>query len=66
MEYVESYKELEVYKAARQLSKDIYLITKVFQERKCIHSQIKSEGRLVQSVLKLQRHGRKEDMKSIL
>lgn len=30
MKYVESYKDLEVYKEARQLSKDIYLITKSF------------------------------------
>jgi len=30
MEYVGSYKELDVYKAARQLSKEIYALTKNF------------------------------------
>lgn len=30
MEYVESYKDLEVYKTSRQLAKDIFTITKSF------------------------------------
>jgi four helix bundle protein len=30
MDYVDSYKELEVYKAARQLSKEIFTLTKSF------------------------------------
>lgn len=49
MEYVESYKELEVYKAAGQLSKDIYLITKSFprEEMYSLTDQIRRSSRSI-------------------
>lgn len=49
MEYVESYRELEVYKAARQLSKDIYLITKSFprEEMYSLTDQIRRSPRSI-------------------
>jgi len=47
MEYVECYKDLEVYKAARQLSKDVYSITKSFprEEMYSLTDQIRRSSR---------------------
>jgi four helix bundle protein len=49
MEYVGSYKELEVYKAARQLSKEIYVLTKNFpkEEMYSLTDQIRRSSRSV-------------------
>jgi four helix bundle protein len=49
MEYVESYKALEVYKAARQLSKEIYILTKSFpkEEMYSLTDQIRRSSRSV-------------------
>jgi four helix bundle protein len=49
MEYVGSYKELEVYKAARQLSKEIYSLTKNFpkEEMYSLTDQIRRSSRSV-------------------
>jgi four helix bundle protein len=49
MEYVGSYKELEVYKAARQLSKEIYSLTKSFpkEEMYSLTDQIRRSSRSI-------------------
>ena len=49
MEYVKSYKDLEVYKEARQLSKDIYLITRSFprEEMYSLTDQIRRSSRSI-------------------
>ncbi len=49
MGYVESYRELEAYKAARNLSKDIYIITKSFprEEMYSLTDQIRRSSRSV-------------------
>jgi len=49
MEYVESYKDLEVYKGARQLSKDVYSLTKNFprEEMYSLTDQIRRSSRSV-------------------
>jgi four helix bundle protein len=49
MEYVGSYKELEVYKASRQLSKEIYSLTKNFpkEEMYSLTDQIRRSSRSV-------------------
>lgn len=49
MEYVQSYKDLEVYNAARQLSKDVYSLTKSFprEEMYSLTDQIRRSSRSV-------------------
>ena len=49
MEHAKSYKELEVYKLARQLSKEIYEITKGFpkEEMYSLTDQIRRSSRSV-------------------
>jgi four helix bundle protein len=49
MEYVQSYKELEVYKLARQLSKDIFNATKKFpkEETYSLTDQVRRSSRSV-------------------
>jgi four helix bundle protein len=49
MDYVESYKELEVYKAARQLSKEIFVLTKNFpkEEMYSLTDQVRRSSRSV-------------------
>lgn len=49
MEYVESYKDLEVYKAARQLAKEIFSITKNFprDEMFSLTDQIRRSSRSI-------------------
>lgn len=49
MEYVESYKDLDVYKAARQLAKEIFSITKNFprDEMFSLTDQIRRSSRSI-------------------
>jgi len=49
MEYVESFKDLEVYKLARQLSKKIFVLTKVFpkEEMYSLTDQIRRSSRSI-------------------
>lgn len=49
MEYVESYKDLEVYKSARQLAKEIFSITKNFprDEMFSLTDQIRRSSRSI-------------------
>jgi len=51
MTYVKSYRELEVYKCARELSKEIFIITKDFpqEEKYSITDQIRRSSRSVGS-----------------
>ncbi len=51
MEYVESYKDLEVYKTSRQLAKDIFTITKSFprEEMFSLTDQIRRSSRSVRA-----------------
>jgi len=51
MEYVESYKDLEVYKTSRQLAKDIFAITKSFprEEMFSLTDQIRRSSRSVRA-----------------
>ena len=49
MAYVKSYRDLEVYKLAREVSKEIYMITKGFpvEERYSLTDQIRRSSRSV-------------------
>ncbi|TXH26511.1 MAG: four helix bundle protein [Cyclobacteriaceae bacterium] len=49
MEYVESYKELTVYKTARQLSREIFVLTKSFpkEEMYSLTDQVRRSSRSV-------------------
>ncbi len=49
MEYVKSFRELEVYKLSRQLSKEIFELTKAFpvEEKYSLISQIRRSSRSV-------------------
>ena len=49
MAYIKSYKELEVYKLARQLSREIFIMTKSFpkEERYSLIDQIRRSSRSV-------------------
>ncbi|MCE7863747.1 MAG: four helix bundle protein [Bacteroidetes bacterium CHB5] len=49
MDYVESYKDLAVYKTARQLSKDIFALTKKFpkEEMYSLTDQVRRSSRSV-------------------
>jgi len=49
MDYVESYKELEVYKASRQLSKEIFILTKSFpkEEMYSLTDQVRRSSRSI-------------------
>lgn len=49
MDYVKSFRELEVYKLARQLSKDIFILSKSFpiEEKYSLISQIRRSSRSV-------------------
>ena len=49
MTYVKSFRELEVYKLAREISKEIYIMTKVFpiEERYSLTDQIRRSSRSV-------------------
>jgi four helix bundle protein len=49
MEYVESFKDLEVYKLARQLSKEIFVLTKAFpkEEMYALTDQIRRSSRSI-------------------
>ncbi len=49
MVYVKSFRDLEVYKLAREVSKEIYLITKAFpsEEKFSLTDQIRRSSRSV-------------------
>jgi four helix bundle protein len=49
MDYVESFKELAVYKAARQLSKEIFILTKSFpkEEMYSLTDQVRRSSRSI-------------------
>lgn len=49
MDYVKSFRELEVYKLARQLSKDIFILSKSFpaEEKYSLISQVRRSSRSV-------------------
>jgi four helix bundle protein len=49
MEYVHSYKELEVFKLARQLSKEIFDVTKIFpkEETYSLTDQVRRSSRSI-------------------
>ena len=52
MEYVKSFKDLEVYKLSRQLAKDIFEVSKKFLKKKYIFLLTRSGDHLVQLELK--------------
>lgn len=55
MAYVESFRELEVYKVAKELSGDVFELTKTFpkEERYSLTDQIRRSSRSVWNMLKL-------------
>ena len=52
MEYVKSFKDLEVYKLSRQLAKEIFEVSKKFPKKNCILLLTRHGDHLVQLELK--------------
>ena len=65
MEYVNSFRDLEVYKLAREVAREIFFLVRDSRRKRNIPSQIRSEDLQGQSVHKLQKHGVKEGMSCI-
>jgi hypothetical protein len=63
MDYVRSFRSLEVYKLSRHLSKEIFEISNKFPKEEMFPLLIRLEGHLGLLVHRLLRHGQKENMK---
>lgn len=66
MEYVESFRDLKVYKRSRQLASSIFAITKEFpeEEKFALTDQIRRSSRSVGA--QIAEHGQNADTKNIL